>query len=296
MDKKVKDAIMASFIADALSLGVHWVYNTSEIEKKYGRLEQMVKPELAPYHNFKAKGEFTHYGDQMMALLESVQRHSGFDINGYLQDWQALFQNYNGYFDHATTITLENIDSQNGGSDSSDLSGAARIAPLSLYYSDNLDAFVEAAKMQTAMTHNNPIVLDTAEFFARMFVLVLNENTPTKAIEKSLEAMPNSIEIHQMTEEASKTVSLDTPKAISQLGQACSVQGALQSTIHIILKYENNLEKALVENINSGGDSSARGMLTGFILGAYNGISNLPQSWLDDMKTFNQIKTILDTI
>ncbi len=48
MNQKIKDAIIGSFIADALSLGVHWVYDTKEIEKKYGRLDQMVKPELAP--------------------------------------------------------------------------------------------------------------------------------------------------------------------------------------------------------------------------------------------------------
>ncbi len=66
MNQKIKQVIMASFLADALSLGVHWVYDTNEIKKKYGRLEQMVKPEIAPYHSFKEKGEFTHYGDQMM--------------------------------------------------------------------------------------------------------------------------------------------------------------------------------------------------------------------------------------
>ncbi len=191
---------------------------------------------------------------------------------------------------------MENIELKQGGSESSDLGGAARIAPLSLYYTDNVDAFIENARKQTSMTHNHPIVMDTAEFFARVFVSVLKDNTPTAAIEKSLEAMPDSSQIHQMVEAGSKTASLDTPTAISQLGQSCSVQCAMQSTIHLIFKYENELTTALIENINSGGDSSARGMLTGFILGAYHGTEHIPQSWINDMKSYNRIKAILDSV
>jgi len=33
MNQNIKDAIIASFAADALSLGVHWVYDTAAIDK-----------------------------------------------------------------------------------------------------------------------------------------------------------------------------------------------------------------------------------------------------------------------
>lgn len=38
MEPNIKQAIMASFAADALALGVHWVYDTSLIDKKYIRV------------------------------------------------------------------------------------------------------------------------------------------------------------------------------------------------------------------------------------------------------------------
>ena len=138
MNPKLKDAVMASFIADALSLGVHWVYDTADIDKTYGRLETMVTPELAPYHKPKQKGEFTHYGDQMLALLESVKQTSGFDLSHFSNSWQNLFKSYNGYIDHATKETMENFKSGKNplksGSLSSDLAGASRIAPLALFH------------------------------------------------------------------------------------------------------------------------------------------------------------------
>jgi len=39
MKDKIKAAVLGSFIADALALGVHWVYNTRVIDKKFGRID-----------------------------------------------------------------------------------------------------------------------------------------------------------------------------------------------------------------------------------------------------------------
>lgn len=293
MSPNIKDAIVAAFVADALSLGVHWVYDTTDIDKKYVRLESMVKPELAPYHKPKQKGELTHYGDQMMVLLESATHVSGFDLIHFSEMWQKMFHSYNGYMDHATKETLDNFKSgkkpKASGSVSIDLGGAARIVPLALYYGEDVNAFVEAAKSQTAMTHNHIQVIECAEFFARTFSMVLKGIKPTEAFQKSLEEMPNAFEINQMVKAGLESRFEDTREAIAKFGQECSVQAALPSTIHLIAKYEDDLKEALIENIMAGGDSSARGMLAGFILGCYQGIETIPEEWLADMVAYEKI-------
>ena len=70
-DNRIKAAVIGAFVADALSLGVHWVYNTDVIDKKLGRVEHYYDP-MTSYHTGKKAGDFTHYGDQMMVLLESA--------------------------------------------------------------------------------------------------------------------------------------------------------------------------------------------------------------------------------
>jgi ADP-ribosylglycohydrolase len=84
----------------------------------------------------------------------------------------------------------------------------------------------------------------------------------------------------------------ETTQAISGFGQACDTTEALPGTIHLIARYQQDLETALIENIMAGGDSSARGILCGFILGIHNGLDAVPQNWLEEMTAFKQIKTL----
>jgi ADP-ribosylglycohydrolase len=297
MNPKIKDAIIASFVADALCLGVHWVYNTLDIENKYGRLDQMVKPELAPYHTSKQKGEFTHYGDQMLILLKSIVKNSRFDLDQFSSDWQNLFVSYDGYMDHATKETLQNISQgknpEESGSLSQDLAGASRIAPLLLIYSQDLDAFIYGAKAQTAMTHNQELVLTSVEFFARTAVKVLEGVKPSRALEIIVNEMPGTQLIRPMIIQGLESIKDNTQQTIIKFGQSCNVTDALSSTIHLIAKYEDNLKEALIENLMAGGDSSARGMIAGLIIGCYQGIEAVPENWLNDMKAYEEIIALI---
>ena len=80
MNDNPKALVLASLVADALSLGVHWIYNTNVIDKKWGRVEEYIKPERPTYHPSKNLGEHTHYGDQTLVLLKSIAENSGFNL------------------------------------------------------------------------------------------------------------------------------------------------------------------------------------------------------------------------
>ena len=90
MKDRIDAMILGSFVADALSLGVHWVYNTNVIDKKFGRVNGYLDP-LASFHKGKKAGDQTHYGDQMLVLMESVEAASGFDLNNFAERWSCFF-------------------------------------------------------------------------------------------------------------------------------------------------------------------------------------------------------------
>ena len=297
MNPIIKEAVVASFVADALALGVHWVYDTAQIEKKYNRIQTMVTPELVPYHAPKQKGEFTHYGDQMMVLLESVTTQKKFALDHFKGMWQKMMSDYTGYKDQATRDTLANMDrgqtSDPAGSMSFDLGGAARMAPLALYYGENVERFVAAAVSQTRMTHNQRPGIEAAEFFARLSCQVLTGTPPVAAIEKTMAAMPDAVNIAPLVKAGLESRSKDTRTVIGQFGQMCSIQVAFPSAVHLIAKYPEDLQTALIENTMAGGDSSARGMLAGFILGCHQGLGNIPGHWLADMKAHEKILKLM---
>ncbi|WP_024334004.1 ADP-ribosylglycohydrolase family protein [Desulfotignum balticum] len=294
--RKMRSGVMAAFAADALALGVHWVYDVSRIKKRYGRLDHLTAPEIALFHKNRQKGDFTHYGDQMLVLLASLSHCNGFDADDFAARWQALFDHYKGYLDGATQKTLAGFQAgrspSEAGSDSTDLGGAARMVPLALFYAHNADSFMDYAQHQTAMTHNHPLVLDTARFFAQAALETAKGTGPAAAIRSAAEHLPAGSPVPSLVDKGLASAEKETTQAISGFGQACDTTQALPGTIHLIARYPEDLETALIENIMAGGDSSARGILCGFILGIHNGLDAVPQNWLKEMTAFNQIKTL----
>jgi ADP-ribosylglycohydrolase len=297
MTEKQKAMVFASFAADSLALGVHWIYNTNVIDKKFGRVETYLKPVRPTYHPTKALGEFTHYGDQTVILLESVSACAGFDLDDFSQRWQALFENYNGYFDNATKGTLKNIESgkspSEAGSDSDDLAGASRIAPLLYVYQEDPEKLIASAGAQTSFTHNNLQVIKSAEFFANVTYHVLKGASPVAAIEQVKREEFNSAPFSEWIETGLQSVEQDTRQAILDFGQMCEIAAAFPGVIHLVAKYENDLKQALVENVMAGGDSAGRGLCVGMILGAHLGMDAIPQKWISEMKAHRQITDLL---
>jgi len=109
MKDRAKAMVLASFTADALALGAHWIYDTVLIQQQFGRVESLIKPLKESFHPNKDLGEFTHYGDQALRLLEALVTGSGFDLDYFAKSWQELFDGYRGYFDKATKTTLDHF-------------------------------------------------------------------------------------------------------------------------------------------------------------------------------------------
>lgn len=299
MNENAKAAVLVSFAADSLALGVHWIYNTRVIDKKLGRVETLLKPEIASFHKGKEKGDFTHYGDQTMLLLECIAAKKGFDADDFARRWRALLESYDGYVDQASKATLANFaagkNREEAGSESTDLGGAARIAPLLWAYGNDREKLIAAARAQTAMTHNHPEVIGSADFFARAAASVLEGRTPEQAIVSVADDNATDDTLKGWVEDAMESRDRDTRQAISDFGQMCEAPAAFPATLHLILKYENDVKEALVENVMAGGDSSARGMLTGMVLGAYNGTGAVPQEWLSGMGRYQRIVDLLES-
>ena len=297
---KAKTMVFASFVADSLALGAHWIYDTGQIDRTLGRVETLLKPLSNSFHPTKDRGDFTHYGDQTFTLLESIAANNGFELAPFAQSWQNFINSSDGYRDHATKDTLRHLSAgkmpEEAGSLSSDLGGAARIAPLVYAYQNDLNRLITAAKAQTAMTHNDPNVIQSAVLFGQLACTVLQGATPTEAIREILREDSLGDPMRSWIQKGLASASSDTRTIIKQFGQMCDTAAALPGVIHLISKYEDDLKLGLIENVMAGGDSAARGMLAAMIIGAHCGETSIPEDWLTGLKLYNRIGELIDDI
>ncbi|WP_320046711.1 ADP-ribosylglycohydrolase family protein [uncultured Ilyobacter sp.] len=281
-----KGLLLGSILADAFSLGGHWIYDTEKIKDEFGEYSDLNDPLPDSFHKNRKKGEHTHYGDQTLLLLEYLAEKYEFDEKSFRDFWKFHMKKYDGYMDYATKKTLEMIEiGEEWGSHSNDLAGASRIAPIIYCFSE--EKGVEYSKVQTKITHNNEQVIAASEFFARTAYRVLEGIKPHEAMEEVSAEMKNRW-ISEKLEKAKLLVETDTVEAVKKLGQSCSIEGAFPATILLILKYSDNYEEGMIKNVMSGGDSAARGLIAGMVIGAYSE-STIPKRWLKEMCSLERV-------
>jgi ADP-ribosylglycohydrolase len=204
-----------------------------------------------------------------------------------MDDWLGMWADYNDYIDGATKSTLANVknrsDKTQGGSDSVEIAGPARIAPLISYLAHfTEEEVVRASVEQTMLTHRSPEAEESAAFLAKAgyrlihganLLDTLNEIAPEWALKK-----------------ATSVLSENTVEAIGQLGPACSISSALPSVLYLALKYGDNTETAFIENAMAGGDNCARGLALGMLLGAANGLPSIPERWVNELNAHDLLR------
>jgi ADP-ribosylglycohydrolase len=113
-------AILGALVADAASLGFHWLYDPQRIAQTGGVKPEFVNPNERHYENvpgffahpMKEVGELTHYGEQLVVGLRSLAENKGnWKPFHYLETFCRAFDrggSFHGYIDGSTFGTLTN--------------------------------------------------------------------------------------------------------------------------------------------------------------------------------------------
>lgn len=276
--------LQGSFIAESISLGVHWIYDPSLIVQRHGRVTGYLAPGASSYHPHKQAGEQGHAGDQALRLLTFLQREKHWDAAVFLTDWQAMWPSYNDYVDKATKATLANLQAgataATSGAASDELAGPARIAPLMAFFADKAESdAVAAAIEQTVITHRSPETIECAEFLARATHRLLHGGELQDVISETAPAWA--------LKAADSATGAD---AIGQLGRACPIPQALPAVLWLLRNHGNDFAQATIENAMAGGDNCARALALGMLLGAAHGIEAIPTAWREGLLAKPQLE------
>lgn len=289
MNNKLRGMLLGSLVGDAFALGAHWIYDIKEIENAFGVVEEIVEPLKGSYHVNKVKGDLTHYGDQTMILMNYMSEAKTYDQEGFKVFWLEAMKTFKGYEDHAIKESIKILKDESAltGSSSNELGGAARMAPLIYKYSQNKEKLLLYIMKETSLTHTDSVLLNMTQVIVGITLKILEGESMEASIShgQSKASKP----VADLMEKALERIEDEPKEVITDFGQSCASKNAFPIVIYLLAKYPNDYKEALIQNVMGGGDSAARGMILGMILGAHNGEEAIPKTWLEAMNVYSEI-------
>lgn len=294
-------AILGALVADAASLGLHWLYDPAriaEIEKK-GELA-FKQPDAADYtgtsgyfaHGGKQAGESSGYGEVCLLMLKHLAKHGEFDRAAYQFEFRTLFGpggDYVGYVDSPTRQTLRvllPLDINNfpalSGADDDQMPALATIPVLVASHQGSHDMLMERIEQVVRITNNNDIAVAAARCAASALFGILRGKPMVQALTDAMVVAGDVLK--PSLAQTLATDVLDSVAAANCFGSACHVTEGLPIVFHIA-RHAPDYTSAVKANIRAGGDCCGRAIILGALVAAHEALrqdvaSSIPLSWL----------------
>jgi len=236
----------------------------------------------------------TLYGNQIIWLLEYMSESRVYDPFVFGDIWQKKMHAYQGEQDSASKESLINIRSGRSflgaGSSSHDFSIVGRHAPI-LFTLKGMDEMLESIKFHNCLTHMTKETIDASKYIAEVtLAMIYNLDVENTLIER---AKFYGTEVESEVEKALALQDKPVNVALSSLGTGSNVHGALASTIYLLLNYHDDFERLLEVNLEAGGESSARAMVAGMVVGARYGFEKIRPAWIEDLEAYERLNALI---
>ncbi|MDD4201067.1 MAG: ADP-ribosylglycohydrolase family protein, partial [Eubacteriales bacterium] len=171
--------------------------------------------------------------------------------------------------------------------DSKGCGGVMRVAPAGLFYPKE-SAFRMAAEF-AALTHGHSSGYLSAGALAYLIASIIEGQDIQTAVQNTLVELEGYKNHDECTQSLKKALdlsgdSLSDTGAIAQLGEGWVGEEALAISVYCALKHRDDFRKALIAAVNHNGDSDSTGAITGNIVGAYLGLSQIPEEWIENIE------------
>lgn len=298
---RARAAMMGAAVADAATMGFHWLYDQARIAEIAGDAPEFRAPNKADFgdkgyfaHGGKTPGEPSHYGAQMMAMATAMSGQDGYAADAYaaaFRDWFDYGGRWVGYIDRPTRATLlamaaaaaNEMPTTTCGADDAQLPSISKLPVLVARHHDDpgLPDMVESA---VRLTNNRDDAVAWGQATARMLVAAIQGASPTDAIAAGRAGAAEQIvkqigAAHEM--KASTTAEVATAHALH-----CQLEVAFPVLCHAVLTADS-FEGAVQANILAGGDNCGRSIPIGAVLGACfagDATRGVPTVWTAKLK------------
>lgn len=317
-NQRKQGAILGALVADAASLGFHWLYDADRLADVAGAKPEFAAPNPRDYegvagyfaHADKSPGDVTHYGEQMAVALRSLAQNGGAWMPAdYLAEFRATFErggSFSGYIDAATRGTLDNAKEAEAkgegegskedvelslkvGADDAQMPAFSKLPPIVARYAGD-PRLLEIAEEAIRITNNHDEAVAYALFGARALEQVILGESILHAMKSAAAEAPDSA---REVIESALALDENRPKYIAEhFGAACYTRMAMPVSVTILRDHLVFVD-GVRQNIFAGGDNAGRGIFVGAMLGAAGGIGGdgIPLSWLSRLSGLERYLT-----
>jgi ADP-ribosyl-[dinitrogen reductase] hydrolase len=245
-------------------------------------------------------GEWTDDTSMALCLATSLLERNSFDakdqMDRYVSWWEEGYLSSNGRcFDIGNTVHQALVrykatgNPMSGTSDpqSSGNGAIMRLAPIPMFYSNDIDSVIYYSGESSRTTHGSSECIDAARYFGLVLTRSLNGALKEEIISK---CEPDLISSNSILKISNGDYLNKSENEIIGSGY---VVKSLEAALWCFMKTDS-FEDAVLKAVNLGDDADTTGAICGQIVGAYYGESNIPDNWLNRLCMVDEIREISD--
>ncbi len=246
------------------------------------------------------KGEYTDDTAMALCLAESLINSKGFDAKNQLDTYVRWLKD--GYmstrdeaFDIGITICSSIVYYMETGKTTTHINqeqysgngSIMRLAPVVLYYADNIENAVLYAGQSSLTTHASPIAVDACKYLAYFLTLILNGSKKHELFsDEATQQMNRFFKNEPLHQEVAK---IAHGSYVGKKRHEIKSSGYAVHTLEAALwafHYGDTFKDTMLTAVNLGDDADTVGAVAGQIAGAYYGLDKIDTVFLE--KLFNK--------
>jgi ADP-ribosylglycohydrolase len=296
--ERIAGAVLGAAIGDALGYPVEFIKSLAEIRERYGPLG------VTGYVRYQGdEGQkFARYSDdtQMAEIvLRSLigGRHEGADLDGTMRKMAQGFVRWayapqgghrapgNACLAGCRMLHAGDPWSEAGGENAGGCGSVMRAYPFGIVFVNDPARAETWAVEHSKMTHRAPLAFAACAAMARGMVAVLRGEAPSAVTQAMIDAARRYDAVTaDMIAAAVDSAAREAPESVLLRLQGWAAHEAIAAAAYVFSRHPDDPRAALLEAVNSPGDSDSIGTLVGALVGGRSGLAQLPPDWVRDVE------------
>ena len=344
LQDRMKACLTLIFVADALSMPVHWYYNHKDIVKQFGYItDYQAAPAVHPssimslhstsgggrgsqggsvvgdvilknkkhlwgqrnvhYHHGMSAGSNTLNSLCARVCMRSIIENDGvYSEDKFLEKYIEFMTGENKHDDtYAESYHRDFFANYAKGIQPRKCAGTSHDTPsvgafvtlpviILSHYNQGREVVQQKVLSHLYLTHPDAKLARYAAVYADIIVDLLDGQDVSEAIVRRGKTL--GIDVVAQTKKHPKDS--DDYGVVSQNGLACYITSSFPNVLYFANKYQSNIEKAIAQNTNVGGENCHRGSALGALLGAGYGMDAIPRRWCTGLREWDTIEQEID--